>query len=213
MEYRLVHCNVSFQPSTRGGDGRLCCASQSRRSTNSWMSLCLPGDGRGVCHALCHARAEQCGGLDPVTSNSAHCVEANTASASMTDGARRLQSYCTNASMTPLASEWWHFNDLDAQNKVRMTSGNGKFWLDGCVSWKMFELADLLGHVAHALGAWPGGAAPRPPRWPPEPAGSKESARSPPPAGRRRGCRYLEAWTTESNITRVFALRCCSGRA
>lgn len=41
--------------------------------------------------------------------------------------------------MTPLASEWWHFNDLDAQNKVRMTSGNGKFWLDGCVSWKMFE--------------------------------------------------------------------------
>ena len=43
------------------------------------------------------------------------------------------------AGMTPLASEWWHFNDLDAQNKVRMTSGNGKFWLDGCVSWKMFE--------------------------------------------------------------------------
>ena len=48
-------------------------------------------------------------------------------------------AYCTNAGMTPLASEWWHFNDLDAQNKVRMTSGNGKFWLDGCVSWKMFE--------------------------------------------------------------------------
>ena len=75
----------------------------------------------------------------PVTSNSATAWKRATASASMTDGARRLQSYCTNAGMTPLASEWWHFNDLDAQNKVRMTSGNGKFWLDGCVSWKMFE--------------------------------------------------------------------------
>jgi len=75
----------------------------------------------------------------PVTSNSATAWKRATASASMTDGARRLQGYCTNAGMTPLASEWWHFNDLDAQNKVRMTSGNGKFWLDGCVSWKMFE--------------------------------------------------------------------------
>lgn len=75
----------------------------------------------------------------PVTSNSATAWKRATASASMTDGARRLQRYCTNAGMTPLASEWWHFNDLDAQNKVRMTSGNGKFWLDGCVSWKMFE--------------------------------------------------------------------------
>jgi len=74
----------------------------------------------------------------PVTSNSATAWKRATASASMTDGARRLQGYCTNAGMTPLASEWWHFNDLDAQNKVRMTSGNGKFWLDGCVSWKMF---------------------------------------------------------------------------
>ncbi len=32
----------------------------------------------------------------------------------MTDGARRLRDYCTNAGLTPLASEWWHFNDLEA---------------------------------------------------------------------------------------------------
>lgn len=75
----------------------------------------------------------------PVSSGSATAWKRATASASMTDGARRLQGYCTNAGMTPLASEWWHFNDLDAQNTVRMTSGNGKFLLDGCVSWKMFE--------------------------------------------------------------------------
>ena len=76
----------------------------------------------------------------PVSSSSSTAWKRATAAASMTDGARRLQGYCTSAGMTPLASEWWHFNDLDAQNKVRMTSGNGKFWLDGCVSWKMFEV-------------------------------------------------------------------------
>lgn len=75
----------------------------------------------------------------PVSSGSNTAWKKATAAASMTEGARRLQGYCTNVGMTPLASEWWHFNDLDAQNVVRKTSGNGKFWLDGCVSWKMFE--------------------------------------------------------------------------
>ena len=75
----------------------------------------------------------------PVSSSSSTAWKKATPAASMTDGARRLQEYCTDAGMTPLASEWWHFNDLDAQNVVRTTSGNGKFYLDGCVSWKMFE--------------------------------------------------------------------------
>ena len=75
----------------------------------------------------------------PVSSNSDTAWKKASSAASMTEGALQLQEYCTNAGMTPLASEWWHFNDLEAQNKVRMTSGNGKFWLDGCVSWKLFE--------------------------------------------------------------------------
>ena len=75
----------------------------------------------------------------PVSSGSATAWRNATAAESMTEGALRLQGYCTGAGLTPLASEWWHFNDLDAQNVVRTTSGNGKFWLDGCVSWKMFE--------------------------------------------------------------------------
>lgn len=75
----------------------------------------------------------------PVSSNSDTAWRRATVAVSMTEGARRLQEYCTGAGLTPLASEWWHFNDLNAQNAVRMTSGNGKFWLDGCVSWKMFE--------------------------------------------------------------------------
>lgn len=83
--------------------------------------------------AACFAR--------PVSSSSSTAWKKATPAESMTEGARRLQGYCTNAGLTPLASEWWHFNDLNAQNIVRTTSGNGKFWLDGCVSWKMFEEA------------------------------------------------------------------------
>ena len=75
----------------------------------------------------------------PVSSGSATAWKRATPASTMTEGALRLQGYCTGAGMTPLASEWWHFNDLDAQNQVRTTSGNGKFWLDGCVSWKLFE--------------------------------------------------------------------------
>ncbi len=44
---------------------------------NGWMSLCT-GDGRGICHALCHARTEQCGGLLYRTGDLQlrHCMEA-----------------------------------------------------------------------------------------------------------------------------------------
>ena len=75
----------------------------------------------------------------PVNSASKTAWLSATPAQTMTEGAKRLQSYCTSAGLTPLASEWWHFNDIDAQNVVRELSGNGQFWLDGCVSWKMFE--------------------------------------------------------------------------
>jgi D-alanyl-D-alanine dipeptidase len=74
-----------------------------------------------------------------VSSNSKTAWKSATATDTMTDGARLLQQYCTDAGLTPLASEWWHFNDLDAQNLVSYSSGNGEFWLEGCVSWRMFE--------------------------------------------------------------------------
>jgi D-alanyl-D-alanine dipeptidase len=75
----------------------------------------------------------------PVSSTSKTAWKSAEATDTMTDGARLLQKYCTDAGLTPLASEWWHFNDLDAQNLVSHTSGNGEFWLEGCVSWRMFE--------------------------------------------------------------------------
>ena len=56
-------------------------------------------------------------------------------SSSFTEDAKRLQKYYTDADLTPLSSEWWHFNDLDAQNtSVCM----GRFFLEApeSMGWK-----------------------------------------------------------------------------
>ncbi len=45
----------------------------------------------------------------------------------MTDGAIMLHNYCTNAGFAPLASEWWHFDDLDAKAIASKNSGSGKY--------------------------------------------------------------------------------------
>ena len=58
--------------------------------------------------------------------------QANPAPA-MTEGALLLQSYCTAAGLTPLASEWWHFNDLDRLAVVD-SSWRGEFALAENVS-------------------------------------------------------------------------------
>ncbi|MFZ2848026.1 MAG: SH3 domain-containing protein, partial [Trichococcus flocculiformis] len=49
----------------------------------------------------------------PVKSSSPTAwLQANLAD-TMNEAAILLQRYCTDAGLTPLASEWWHFNDLD----------------------------------------------------------------------------------------------------
>ena len=48
--------------------------------------------------------------------------------------ARALQRYCTDASLTPLASEWWHFNDLAAYNQIRIYHSTGEFEITQCLS-------------------------------------------------------------------------------
>ncbi|MBP3255207.1 MAG: D-alanyl-D-alanine carboxypeptidase family protein [Clostridia bacterium] len=45
------------------------------------------------------------------------------------EGALLLQQYCTNAGMTPLASEWWHFDDTTCPDKC-----TGSFLIDTCLS-------------------------------------------------------------------------------
>lgn len=40
-----------------------------------------------------------------------------------------LQQYCTNAGLTPLASEWWHFNDLTCADGSDVTQSVGRFFI------------------------------------------------------------------------------------
>lgn len=43
----------------------------------------------------------------------------------MNEHSMLLRTYCTDAGLTPLASEWWHFNDLDSP-----PSGNGDYFTE-----------------------------------------------------------------------------------
>jgi D-alanyl-D-alanine dipeptidase len=70
----------------------------------------------------------------PVSGSSPTAWKSATLAKSMNAPAKRLQKYMTDAGLTPLASEWWHFNDLDA---LEMTSGNkstGKYMFSAVVS-------------------------------------------------------------------------------
>lgn len=51
----------------------------------------------------------------------------------MNDAAKLLRTYCTDAGMSPLASEWWHFNDLEARTQTG-AKGSGLFAIEGNVS-------------------------------------------------------------------------------
>lgn len=44
--------------------------------------------------------------------------------------AKALQRYCTDTGMTPLASEWWHFNDLDSYYMTSANRSKGNFLID-----------------------------------------------------------------------------------
>ena len=45
-----------------------------------------------------------------------------------------LQRYCTSAKLTPLASEWWHFNDLAAHGQIRAFPSKGNYTTGVCLS-------------------------------------------------------------------------------
>lgn len=64
-----------------------------------------------------------------VKSSSATAWKNVPLASSMNDVAIRLQNYCVNAGFTPLASEWWHFNDLDARNSNSGSLSNGEYFL------------------------------------------------------------------------------------
>ncbi|MCF1632312.1 hypothetical protein [Tetragenococcus koreensis] len=52
----------------------------------------------------------------------------------MNQAALALQEYFVNAEMTPLASEWWHFNDLEAREEVKDHKSDGEYTITDVLS-------------------------------------------------------------------------------
>jgi len=79
--------------------------------------------------------------LSPAAASLAYGVDSKSDAAwrnvplasTMTDGAIKLQAYCVAAGMSPLASEWWHFNDLECRAATN-AAGSGCFFIDRNVS-------------------------------------------------------------------------------
>lgn len=65
----------------------------------------------------------------PISSKSQTAWKSAQLANSMTESAVDLQNYCTAAGLTPLASEWWHFNDLDTGNQLNNISSEGNYTL------------------------------------------------------------------------------------
>ena len=79
--------------------------------------------------------------LSPAAASMAYGVDSKSATAwrnvpvagTMTESANMLRTYCTDAGLSPLASEWWHFNDLEARSSTK-AAGTGGFEIMGNVS-------------------------------------------------------------------------------
>lgn len=55
---------------------------------------------------------------------------------SMNEEACLLQRYCVDAGMIPLASEWWHFNDLDSKERAVNLGNRGEYYISDNYSIK-----------------------------------------------------------------------------
>lgn len=70
----------------------------------------------------------------PVPSSSPTAWKNAVLADTMNEAAKTLQAYLTNAGLTPLASEWWHFNDLDAMNQTKQNPSDGGYLLTDILS-------------------------------------------------------------------------------
>lgn len=70
----------------------------------------------------------------PVTSSSDTEWRSAAFAESMNEAAKVMQKYCTDAGLSPLASEWWHFNDLAAMNEIQVNPSTGDFDLPEILS-------------------------------------------------------------------------------
>lgn len=70
----------------------------------------------------------------PVDSNSKNAWKDVPLAKNMTNGAMKLRGYCVEADLTPLCSEWWHFNDLDARKNLGSNYSVGRYYITECYS-------------------------------------------------------------------------------
>lgn len=84
-----------------------------------------------VMHELSRAAASM---SSPVASHDENAWRNVSPAETMNEKALLLRQYCTDAGLTPLASEWWHFNDLKSADAVSSTKSNGKYYTTKCYS-------------------------------------------------------------------------------
>ncbi len=78
----------------------------------------------------------------PVTSLSDSAWLDSIPSSGMNIEALLLQKYCTDAGLTPLSSEWWHFNDLSITNTLIEIKSIGDYHILGNFSEKPVIIID-----------------------------------------------------------------------
>lgn len=97
------------------------CGPYTYTHVTNWEELEMPT----VIHELSAAAASL---SRPVASSDLTAWRQVGSTSTMTEGALLLRDYCVAAGLTPLASEWWHFNDLDRLMLVE-NSWRGEFTL------------------------------------------------------------------------------------
>ena len=66
----------------------------------------------------------------PMSTTDPHGWSNATLAATMNEAAITLQRYLIEAGFTPLASEWWHFDDHQSSHRIRYNSSQGDFVLN-----------------------------------------------------------------------------------
>lgn len=82
---------------------------------------------------------------NPVESMDREAWKTDPIAPTMTEAAIKLQNYMTANELYPLASEWWHFNDIDSRENSDDNSGAGDFYITACTS-KAPEEASVSGN-------------------------------------------------------------------
>ncbi len=70
----------------------------------------------------------------PVSSSSKTAFRNAKYADTMNEPAIKLQNYCIDNGLSPLSSEWWHFNDLDCKDATDNNKSNGRYYITECLS-------------------------------------------------------------------------------